>query len=171
MRILTKRKSQLKNPTRLVCDMCGGVIQHSLHGSYSQTSVKKRNKNDQSGGTEQRRINIDEIPSFNIDIVRRASALHDEDRLGGGITERLNVGEGGSNRSGASNNTLTDDKESFSVYNMLNHKYIDQFSDVYSLEFIIHNRTLKIQRFYKARYAKKAAAAKLICTRARMYLQ
>ena len=154
MRILTKRKSQLKNPTRLVCDVCGGVIQHSLHGSYSQTSVKKRN--DQSGGTEQRRINIDEIPSFNIDIVRRASALHDEDHLGGGITERLNAGEGDSHRSGASNNTLTDDKVTFSVYNMLNHKYIDTFSDVYSHEFIIQNRTLKIQRFYKARYAKRA---------------
>ena len=41
MRILSKKKATLKNQTRLVCENCGATIRHTLHGSYSLTTVSK----------------------------------------------------------------------------------------------------------------------------------
>jgi hypothetical protein len=90
MRILSKKKTTIKNQTRLVCENCGAIIRHALHGSYSLTTVSK----DQA-----KRPQLEEnfeIPNFNIDLVKTNIALNfdlnqeNEDELGfGGNTARL----------------------------------------------------------------------------------
>jgi len=70
MRILSKKKTTIKNQTRLVCENCGAIIRHTLHGSYSLTTVGK----DQAKRT-QLEENF-EIPNFNINLVKTNIALN-----------------------------------------------------------------------------------------------
>ena len=98
MRILSKKKSTIKNQTRLVCEQCGATIRHTLHGSYSLTTVakdKKKKSIQQLNGE-----NADEaeeqftIPNFNIDLSKKNVALNfdmnNEDEIGyGDQTARL----------------------------------------------------------------------------------
>jgi hypothetical protein len=75
MRILSKKKTTIKNQTRLVCENCGEIIRHTLHGSYSLTAVSKDQAKRASHQLEMENENF-EIPNFNINLVKTNIALN-----------------------------------------------------------------------------------------------
>lgn len=90
----------------------------------------------------------------------------------GGNTERLKelgFGQGSDRLSDGTDNG--NQEKTLSVYDMLNVKYLNRISvEVFTQEYIIQNRLQKIQKFYKLRHAKRVQAAKLICLRAKIFL-
>jgi hypothetical protein len=62
-----------RDQTRMVCEHCGGTIPSSLHGSYSQTTVKN--------GTSSVKIDEIQIPTFLIEIPKISipTALENDD--------------------------------------------------------------------------------------------
>ena len=96
------------------------------------------------------------MAKVNINIQGSGNELDDDEIAFGGNTERMNLGD-------KSMDGQSSDKVPFSIYDMLNMRYMSEIkADEFQQEVIIHNRLRKIQRWYKAHYQKRVRAAKLI---------